>query len=271
MSGIPDPLDLIAVTDASERPWLVLVSIPTWDQPQAREIEALQAPRLSVWMRLHAYLVPLAEAPRLREWAVGRDWYGLWMPGLAEPHNVLLGAHPDDPEWSAADGQVDAWEASAHGALPAEFLQCAAWYGGTGTSRDASAEEETRGYVPTRRLVDVLVCTGESTSPGVTRSESLSATPLIVSGGPAALTMRRDVVPQLAQAGLTIFWTVLIGNELHGRDHSMPGDEYRWVTASASYLIDGDRIELVGANAARCRPGPATESEVVWTPRSTED
>jgi hypothetical protein len=35
MSGIPDPLDLIAVTDASERPWLVLVSIPTWAEMKA--------------------------------------------------------------------------------------------------------------------------------------------------------------------------------------------------------------------------------------------
>ena len=271
MSGIPDPLDLIAVTDTSERPWLVLVSIPTWDQPQAPEIEALQAPRLNVWMRLHAYLVPLAEAPTLREWAVGKDWFGLWMPGLAEPHNVLLGAHPDDPEWSAADGQVDPWEARAHGTLPAEFLQCAAWYGGTGTSRDASAEEETRGYVPTRRLVDVL---GLSSGVDFSWTDQFGVAVCdasIVSGGPATLTMRRDLVPQLAQAGLSIFWTVLIGNELHRRDHSMPGDEYRWVTASASYVLDGDRIELVGATAARCRPGPATESELVWTPRSTED
>jgi hypothetical protein len=51
MRGVPDPLDLIAVTDTNERPWLVPVSIPTWDQPQAPEIEALQAPRLMglVW------------------------------------------------------------------------------------------------------------------------------------------------------------------------------------------------------------------------------
>jgi predicted ATPase len=33
----------------------------------------------------------------------------------------------------------------------------AAWYGGTGTSRDASAEEETSGYVPSRRLMDLVV------------------------------------------------------------------------------------------------------------------
>lgn len=270
LSGIPDPLDLIAVTDASEKPWLVLVSIPSWDQPQAPEIEALQAPRLSAWMRLQAYFVRLSDVAALREWAVGKDWFGLWMPGLAEPHNVLLGAHPDDPEWSAADGQVDPWDARARGGLPAELQHCAAWYGGTGTSRDASAEEETRGYVPSRRLVDVL---------GLSRGVDFSwndpsgvavCDPSIVSGGPAALTMRRDLVPRLVQAGLTIFWTVLIGNELHRRDHAMPGDDYRWVTASASYVLDGDRIDLVGATAARCRPGPVTERELSWAPRTGE-
>jgi hypothetical protein len=222
-------------------------------------------------MRLHGYLVPMADVPTLCEWAVGKDWNGLWMPGLAEPHNVLLGAHPDDPEWSAADGQVDPWEVRARGALPTEFLQSAAWYGGTGTSRDASAEEETRGYVPTRRLVDALGLSRGVDFAWSDPSGVAVCDPSIVSGGPAAFTMRRDLVAKLAQAGLTIFWTVHIGNELHRRDYSMPGDDYRWVTASASYVLDGDRIDLVGATAARCRPGPATDSELAWAPRSTED
>jgi len=270
MTGVPDPLDLIAVSDPEGVPWLVLVSNPNWKQPLPPEIEALHALRLNVWMQLHAYLVPLSEVRALSEWANGKDWFGRWMPEIAEPHDVLLGAHPDDPQWSAADGSIEWWDARAGGSQPTELLQCAAWYGGTGTSRDASAEEETNGCVPSRRLFDAL---GLSEGVDFTWRDASGIAvhdPSVVLGGPGTLAMRRDLVPRLADAGLTIFWTVLIGNELHRSDHMPPGDDYRWVSASASYLLNVDRVEQVGAIAVRSRPGPTTERELEWMTRKAE-
>lgn len=270
MAGVPDPLDLMAVTDPGRTDWLVLVTNHHWEQPLPPEVVALEAPRLDVWMQLHAYVVSTGEAGGLAEWAKGKDWFGRWMPDIAEAHNVLLGSFPDDPEWEAAAGTVDWYEARAHGPQPAELWQCAAWYGGTGTSRDASAEEETRGYVPTRPLVDVL-----RLSKGVDftwhDSSGLAVhDPSVVLGGPETLVMRRDLVPRLHEAGKTLFWTVLVGNELHRRDHMAPGDDYRWVSASASYILNGDRIEQVHALARRCRPGPATEYQIEWATRAAE-
>jgi hypothetical protein len=269
MTGVPDPLDLIAISDPDGASWLVLVSNPHWEQPLPPEIVALDAPRLDVWMQLHAYLVPVEEAAALCEWAKGKDWFGHWMPGIAEQHNVLLGAHPDDPAWSAADGSVEWWDVRA-GPQPTELLQCAAWYGGTGTSRDASAEEEARGHVPSRPLFDVL---GLSRGVDFTWTDASGVAvhdPSVVLGGPGTLVMRRDLTSRLSDAGLTIFWTVLIGNELHRSDHTPPGDDYRWVSASASYILNGGRIEQVGAIAARCRPGPTTERGLEWVTKKAE-
>lgn len=82
--------------------------------------------------------------------------------------------------------------------------------------------------------------------------------------------MRRDLVSRLADAGLTIFWTVLIGNELYRRDNTPPGDDYRWGSASASYILNGDRIEQIGAIAIRCMPGPTTERGLEWTTRKAK-
>jgi hypothetical protein len=163
-----------------------------------------------------------------------------------------------NPGWSDADGRVDWWDARADRPQPTDLWQCAAWYGGTGTSRNASADEETRGCVPTRRLFDILGPRGVD----FTWSDASGAAvqdPSVILGGPGALVMRRDLVSRLAEAGLTIFWTVLIGNELHRSDHMLPGDDYRWVSASASYVLNGYRIEQVGSIATRCRPGPMTE------------
>lgn len=110
------------------------------------------------------------------EWAKAQDWFGRWMPDTAEVHNVLLGAHPDDPGWSAADGGADWWEARSGGPQPADLWQCAARYGGTGTSRDASADVETCGYVPSWRLFEILRLSRAWTSPGVKLRVPLSAT-----------------------------------------------------------------------------------------------
>ena len=95
--------------------------------------------------------------------------------------------------------------------------------------------------------------------------------PSTTSGGPAALIMRRDLLPRLTSAGLTLFWTVLIGNELSNTDFlSHPGSEYRWISASASYLFSDDMINLIGAAAARYAPGPKLERKLNWVPRKTD-
>lgn len=270
MAGVPDPLDLLAVSDTNGASWLVLVANHDWEQPLPPEVVALEAPRLDVWMQLHAYLVPTAQIGALTAWAPDKDWFGRWMPDVAEPHNVLLGSHPDDPEWEAARGTVDWWEARANGPQPAELWQCAAWYGGTGTSRDASAEEETRGYVPTQPLVNALRLSKGRDFRWHDASGLAVHDPSVVLGGPGALVVRRELVSLLHASGMTIFWTVLAGHELHRRNHMPPGDDYRWVSASASYILDGDRIERVHALARRCRPGPTTEYEMEWVTRSAE-
>ena len=94
--------------------------------------------------------------------------------------------------------------------------------------------------------------------------------PSVVAGGPGALVIRRSLLPRLADNGLTIFWTVHIEGHLRRNDYTMPGDEFRWVSGSASYILEGQRIELAGAQAARFRPGPRAERRVGWTPRSSE-
>jgi hypothetical protein len=266
MTGVPDPLDSIAVSDPGGVPWLVLASNPKWEQPLDPELEALRYPSLGFAMNLDAYLVPRSEADKLLEWAKGKAWDDLWMPQSAEASNVLLGGYPDDPEWAGPETELDSWEAARSGSLPTRLAHCASWYGGTGTSRDASAEDETRGHVPSRTLFDIL-----GLAKGVDFSWSDPSgiavwDPSVITGGPSSLVMRRDLLAKLAAAGFTIFWTALVQKELHRNDFGVPGDDYRWITASASYILSGEQIELVGARAVRCQPGPKTEHTLDWAP-----
>jgi hypothetical protein len=271
MAGVPDPMGLITVTDPAGVPWLVLESNPSWEQPLPPEIEALRPPRLAAWMKLRAYLVPMAAAAALHDWAKDQDWSGGWMPESADVYNVLLGSHPGDPEWSAADGGIEWWDPRAHGFELLRPLECVAWYGGTGGSRDKSAEDETRGYVPTREMFNLLGLSNGVDFAWRDRSGVAVLDPSVLQSGPSCLVMRRDLLSRLADAGFALFWTALIEKQLQRSDDPMPHDDYRWVTASASYSVDDGRIEQVAARALRCRPGPSTEYELAWAPRRRED
>jgi hypothetical protein len=271
MTGIPDPLDLIAVRDSQGTSWLTLESHPGWKQQIPPETEALGIPRREAWMHITAYLVPVSALPALREWARGKDWFGRWMPEAPDIPNVLLAAYPDDPQWSAADGSIEHWNTHRSGPMPKGLTLTAAGYAGTGTSRDASADAETTGWVPSRRLHDALGLTHGVDFTWNDASGSAVHDPSATAGGPATLAMRRDLLPRLTGEGLALFWTVLIGNELNNTDAVFhPGSEYRWVSASASYFFSDGTINLITADAARCAPGPETEHTLKWAPRKTD-
>ena len=247
------------------------MSHPGWNQQIAPETEALGIPRHEAWMHVDAYLVPVTEMADLRNWAPGKDWFGRWMPEAPDIPNVLLGAYPDDPQWLAADGSITRWDTRRGGPMPEGLTLTAAGYAGTGTSRDASAEAETTGWVPSRRLHDVLALTHGADFASYDASGTAIHDPSATAGGPATLVMRRDLLSRLTNAGLTLFWTVLIGNELHNTNPVFhPGSDYRWISASASYLFSNGTVSLISAAAARCAPGPKTERTLKWTPRKTD-
>ena len=147
----------------------------------------------------------------------------------------------------------------------------AASYGGTGSSRDASAEAETTGWSPSRRLHDVLGLTHRSDFTWSDTSGTAVHDPSATAGTPAVLAMRRDLPPRLNSAGLTLFWTVLIGRELNNTGFlGRPGSAHLWASASASYIRSDDTINLISAAAARYAPGPTTDRKIAWTPRKTD-
>lgn len=270
MTGIPDPVKMLAMTDPDGTHWLSLLSYPKWKQHHPPEVEALRPPTRDAWMSLHAYLVPANSASALRGWAVGKDWSGLWMPDITENSNALLGSHPTGLRWQDID-DPDEWNNGKGGTPPTEFTQSGAWYGGTGTDRDASADRETQGFVPSRTLFEVLGLQQGVDFAWRDGSGVAVIDPSPTKGGPNVLLLRRDLVSVLRGAGFTLFWTVLAGHEHSTGDVGIPGPEYRWIRASASYLLGDHGIELIDSNAARYAPGPRKEFDVEWILSKSEN
>jgi hypothetical protein len=271
MAHVPDPLELIAVQDPEGVPWLVLASHPQWKQQLAPETEALSIKRCEAWMHITGYLVPIASASALRSWVRQHSWEGRWLPEAPDAYNVLLGSYPDDPGWSAADGTVTHWDQHRGGTMPDGLTLAAAAYSGTGTDRDASARAQAAGYVPSRQVHALLGRPSGIDLAWTDGSGIALQDPSAAMCGPQTLVMRRDLLPRLTDAGLAIFWAVLVGNELHSTDpFAHPGREYRWVGASASYIFNGDSIELISATANRWASGPEIEHRIDWKPRKGE-
>lgn len=270
MTGVPDPMDLLAVTSPDGERWLSLLSFPSWRQQHPLEIEAMRPPTRDIWMQLHAYMVPITSVDTLKTWAVARDWFGRWMPDVAEPANLLLGSHPTDPQWATAAGAIDDWNSHSGGEQPAEFIQCGAWYGGTGTSRDASAEEETSGFVPSRVLFDILGLQHGVDFKWENDADVAVLDPSSSHGGPNVLLLRRSLLPRISSAGYALFWTVLVGHDHSTGDHGVPGDDYRWISASSSYILTNNVIEKIDSQAHRYTRGPRNEFEVEWTPKVSD-
>jgi hypothetical protein len=80
--------------------------------------------------------------------------------------------------------------------------------------------------------------------------------PSAIMGGPATLAMRRDLLPRLASAGLTLFWTVLIGNELNSTATSHDPAASTAGQCQRLRHPNDSTIELIGATASRCALQP---------------
>lgn len=269
-AALPDPLDVIYVTDDQGRPWLNLASNPRWQDMPPPEVQALGTSYTQVWMQLHAYLVPTASLDAMSRWCIHQDWYGHWMPEYAEIHNLLLSTHPEAPEWSCSAGETDVRRTESP---PADLMQCAAWYGGSDSSLDHSDQEAVRGFVPARPLAVVL-----GLDRGVDFVWRAEGKPLVQDasfrmGGPPALLLACDALIALTQANLTVFWTVLMNQELVGGDWWSGGeDDYQWISASGSYALSNGSVKRLSSKAKlhRRHADMLFEQEVAWPTKEAQ-
>jgi hypothetical protein len=132
-----------------------------------------------------------------------------------------------------------------------------AWYGGTGTSRESAGTEEPTGYVPSRMLFDLLDLRRGNDFRWADATGLAVVDPTAGMDEASTLLVRRDLINRLAGASYSLFWTLLLNKERHDHSYDQPGPNYRWLNASASYLMTGDTIERVSADAWECRPYPA--------------
>ena len=262
--GLPDPLDLIAVQDDDEKPWLALETHPSWSETLPPDEEALDRRKLLVWMQIRSYLIPIAGLSDIRNWAAGKDWHGRWMPESVDIHNAPLASHPGDPAWDPASGETEWWRPDAR-KPPCELWTTAAGYAGTGSDRGQSSCEQVHGLVPSKRLYDLLNLTRVDDFVWANQEGTIIIRdPSVREGKPSSLLVGRDETSsRLVSEGLTLFWTVLGGKDLTG-DFSGGDEDQLWVSASAAYVLDSRKVVRVGATARLWASDPREMAKLPW-------
>lgn len=269
LSGVPDPIELIALRSPEGTPWLTLLRHASWEQQLPPEVEALGPPRQEAWMQLRSYLVPIDATETLKAWASGQDWDGRWMPENLELSSCLLGAHPWAPEWADAEEDEDLSDRDKV-PPPCAVRQLVCAYGGTGGSRASASGPEPWGYAPTQLAFRLLSLQDGRDFKWCDARGDLAAADLTVGDAKgSAFIVRRDLMSKLAEEGLTVFWTVLINKQRRYDEFQRSPDELTWVSASASYLWEDGRVRRVGAIASRRSPrGGPQPQQVHWSPGS---
>lgn len=90
------------------------------------------------------------------------------------------------------------------------------------------------------------------------------------SGAPKTLLLRRDLLRRFEDAGYELFWTALVGHEHFVPEHGAPRGDYRWITASASYRVAENRLELVHSLATLFKVGPEKVRTLAWNNKTRE-
>lgn len=311
MDGIPDPIELIKVNDPSGTEWLSLHSHVSWEQKFTPDIAATQPPKRYAWMIVQSYLLPIDQSAEIMKWAANKDWSGRWMPEPPEITNALLGSYPDDPQWDIGlnwDEILAEENSSREEAEPSDeqksqleqllsdlgydgilsetptstyknrtnqvfpgLINTSCIYGGTGWDRDFSSDQETTGYIPSPKLLSIL---GLTHGVDFCWSDSAGAAvfdPSTKLAGPKTLLVRRDLIPKLANLGFTVFWTVLSEHELFPSQPGNIGNNYKFVSASASYLLNDGKIEMIASHANQHSRDSQKPQHVNWKIRDTEE
>ena len=191
------------------------------------------------------------------------------MAEYVELHSLLLSAHPHAPEWEPADGNAEPRHLQDR-TIPVDLYQPVAWYAGTGTSREQAGTAEATGFVPSRLLFDALDLDPGKDFHWSDRGGVALADPTAGVDEASTLVMRRDLAEPLARSGYTLFWTVLLNKQRNDHTYNRPKKKYRWISASASYLLTDVGVDLLAAKAWVRKPVPGGDpKEIHWSVRAS--
>ncbi len=93
---LPNPANIISITDDNGKEWLVLESYMQWeDEIQPEIIDKYNVPVQQLWYMTKSYIVKNEDSKNLLSWMKKTNFYGRWMPESYSFYETFLGEYPD--------------------------------------------------------------------------------------------------------------------------------------------------------------------------------
>lgn len=219
-TDIPEASNFISVIDDSKTEWLVLEGYPESSEPKPLGAESWNFPRKNIWHHIHCYLVPKADASKLKSWAENQNFMGRWMPEHTERYEVFDKEYYWSSAFESFDNDYHLGKEVRSVQEPNSSNKIAEVYM---TSKLYAWEKSVEGHInllkPSKFLFDGMKMR-ESDRPGIfhdSNGDLICFTSLIYEDTKSFLLVRKDVfLAFLEEKELEPIWTVLAEKNVLG-------------------------------------------------------
>lgn len=249
LSGLPDPRQLLIVTDQAGKRWINLEAHFEWRpiMPPTSLFSPSSARRdCQLWMMVKSYLIDKDKAASFLQWAHERDFMGRWMPESHEDHEVYWGEYFWAPCYrhQRRAEMGPAWSPPSEN-VPFSLMVPVECYSWSNREDDCSLDDGVSIRMPCKDIVEALKLSSNAQEGRWfdQRGELVAFDPNVYEAGPTSFLIREDVLASyLAERNLALVWTILsekqVLGEIGGTIEACPWAEF----SGAYHLSSGQAI-----------------------------
>ena len=236
--NLPNPKNLIQITDDSNNKWLTLEGMFHWQQETPPEYKKYDIPVREFYYILKSFIVKKEDKKKILDW-VGKKGFGNWLPESSDFYEIFIGEYPNSFGFDDLRGDYNIWR-SASRDMKIPIVVTDDSYLNEFTL-DCSLNGSVSIKLPNKWLVNKLGLRQKYLDGRFyNKKDELSAitTSIFEENSPSALLIDRStLVNFLNKNGYTIFWTLRGDKQLIGGRDSRK-DFIGRLEMSGIYTID---------------------------------
>lgn len=220
ISDLPNPANIIQISDDAHKNWLVLQGIFTWQQDTPPEYKKYDIPVREMFYILKSFIVKKNDCKKIISW-IAKKGFGNWLPESNNFYKILIGEYPNSFAFDDLRGDYNIWT-KPNKDLEIPIVVTDDLYLNESTL-DCSHSESISVKLPCKWIVNELdIKQNYLDGRFYDKKSKLVAltTSIFEENSPSALLIDKEtLINFLDKKGYAIFWTLLGEKQLIGGNH----------------------------------------------------
>lgn len=220
-NDLPDPANIIRISDDEHKNWLVLQGIFTWQENTPPEYKKYDIPVRAMFYVLKSFIVKKGDHKKMLSWIVKKS-FGNWLPESSNFYEIFIGEYPNSFAFDNLRGNYNIWT------MPNKDLQIPIVVTDDSYLNEFTLDCSHSGSVsvklPCKWLVNELdIKQNYLDGRFYDKKNKLVAltTSIFEENSPSALLINKEtLINFLDKQGYVIFWTLLGEKQLIGGSYS---------------------------------------------------